>query len=292
MRNSLLRTMCGLVLFLVAGVAMAAGARASGKQLEASMRVSGEIHIATDGSVESLELNHEEELERSLAGFIRQTIMAWRFEPIMQQGVAVPAKAPVSLRLTAVSNDEGEFRAFIRSASFEVYDPQDATQVRWEKNRAPTYPNQALRAGVQGDVHLALKIGPDGGVEDAAVRQVNLLSAASDNRMKRWRGLLSDASLKAVRDWRFLPPTEGESAAEPYWLVSVPVSFRLTTMHRAKSRHEGTWTAYVPGPLQPLPWLSPEDVRNATSPEALADGGVYMIGDNRGPKLLTPLDPG
>ena len=131
MRNSFLRTMCGLVLFLVAGVAMAAGARAPGKQLEASMRVTGEIHIATDGSVESLELNHEEELERSLAGFIRQTIMAWRFEPIMQQGTAVAVESPMSIRLVAQESAAGDYRAMIGGVGFDVYDPDDPTQVRW-----------------------------------------------------------------------------------------------------------------------------------------------------------------
>ena len=35
-----------------------------------------------------------------------------------------------------------------------------------------------------------------------------------------------------------------------------------------------------------------EDDRPGFSPDSLAEGGVYMIGQNKGPKLLTALDGG
>lgn len=292
MRNSVLQVFMYGVLSLAGFFSAAGNAQASSAALEASMVVRGHIDIATDGSVEGLRLTHEDALEPNMANFIRKAVMAWRFEPIVEDGVAVPATAPVSLRLMAVRSDDGDFRASIRGASFDVYDPTDATTVRWEKNTPPKYPSGALRAWVQGDVYLAVKVGRDGSVEDAAVRQVNLLSSDSERNMKRWREALAAASLRTARDWRFLTPTEGEAAAEPYWLVTVPVAFRLIVPGQPQNTDEPRWTAYVPGPLQPLPWLAPEDVRNATSPEALADGGVYMVGEASGPKLLTPLDPG
>lgn len=288
MRNSFLRTMCGLVLFLVAGVAMAAGARALGKQLEASMRVTGEIHIATDGSVESMQLNHVERLGSHIEAFIRSTVMAWRFEPIMEQGVVVPAKAPLSLWLTAAETDDGDFQASISSVSFQDYDPDDETRVRYDQIRKPRYPDRIAYAGVMGEVFVVVKVGRDGRVADAIVGKVNLRNSGSRRDMNNWRAQLGQAALAAVRDWTFKVPTQGDDADAPYWLLTAPISF----VFEGASHQEGSWMAHYPGPQQQIPWLDPDQVENVTSPEALADGGLYMIGDNRGPKLLTPLDPG
>lgn len=80
----------------------------------------------------------------------------------------------------------------------------------------PSYPEQALRAGLQGPVVLQAWIGRDGTIRDVKLIQGSLL--------------LGQAAYKAVKQWRFQPYLLNGRAVEAQTYVTV--DFRLPLMSR------------------------------------------------------------
>lgn len=282
-----------LFALLVVGSVDAQTVRAMKQHVESSMLVTGKIDVDATGAVESVALDKVEALPSGIVDFVRNAAMQWRFEPMTNDaGVPVAASAPMNVRVVARKLDEEKVEIALSSASFTRYDPEDRSAVAYGHQQPPSYPVSAVRAGVSGDTYHVLKVGRDGRVEDVAVRQVNLRVLANERSMRRWRKELASASERTLKTWTFRVPTEGAEADAPYWLVTVPVRYRLRGNDgRPQSERYGAWSTYVRGPVQPLPWIDPSDVRNTMSPDALADGGVYMEREG-GLKLLTPLDQG
>jgi protein TonB len=71
----------------------------------------------------------------------------------------------------------------------------------------PSYPEQALRAGLQGPVVLHAWIGKDGRIRDL--------------KMIRGSLLLGEAACKAVRQWRYKPYLLNGEAVEAQTYVTV-----------------------------------------------------------------------
>lgn len=282
-----------LLALSVAGSADAKTARAMKQHIESSMLVTGKINVDVAGTVESVALDKVEALPSGIVDFVRNAAMHWRFEPVTNEaGVPVGASAPMSVRVVARTLEGGDIEIALSSANFTSYDPEDRSSVSYGRQLPPRYPVSAVRAGVSGDTYHVLKVGRDGRVQDVAVRQVNLRVLANERAMEAWRKELAKASEKALKTWTFRVPTEGPEAGAPYWLVTVPVSYRLEREgEKGVPEGYGTWSTYVRGPVQPLPWIDPADARNAMSPDALAEGGLHMERAG-GLKLLTPLDQG
>lgn len=282
----------GLCLALLAGVAVAGGLGAVRKQVESSMLVKGTIDIEADGSVSAIALDRQEKLPDGIVGFVRDAALQWKFEPVLRDGAAVRARAPMSVRLVAKKLDDKQYQVEIRSASFQdekkIGDKNDLTRIASIDMRAPRYPENAFRAGAGGTVYLLLKVGRDGHVQDAAAEQVNLRVVAPEAQMKLLRRMFSDSALAVARDWTFRPPSEGKDAADPHWIVRVPIAYALD--NRPSEGDYGIWVAYVPGPRERAPWATDKDDAGF-SPDALAEGGVYMANQS-GPRLLTPLHGG
>lgn len=81
-------------------------------------------------------------------------------------------------------------------------------------NPPPRYPYLARRRGQEGRVLLRVRVSSAG---DAA--------AVSIRRSSGYR-LLDDAAVEAVREWRFVPASRGESPVAG--TVDVPITFKLT----------------------------------------------------------------
>lgn len=277
---------------LASGSADAQTARAMRQHIESSMVVTGNIDIDSAGVVTAVVLDKQDALPSGIARFVHDAAMQWLFEPVVgAEGVPVAARAPMSVRVVARKVDEEKIEIAVRSASFTRYDAKDMTSVVFDQIRPPRYPESSVRAGVSGDTYHMLKIGRDGRVLDVALRQVNLRILADESSMSSWRRELARASESVLKRWTFRVPTEGPDKDAPYWVVTVPISYRLSNDKNSEAENYGTWTSYVRGPLQPVPWIDPADVRNKMSPDALADGDLSM--ERRGGlKLLTPLDKG
>jgi len=293
-----MRTRILMLLFvLLAGVVHAAGPRAVREQAEMSMLVTGMVLVDADGSVSGWEIDQREKLPDYVANLVERSAPVWKFEPVLVDGQPRAAKARMSLRLVAAKLDDGNFRIAISNGYFgrealdakarKALDNEEAPTDRVTSlaMRPPGYPETALQMGARGTVYLVLRIGRGGAVEDVAVEQVNLRVVGNENQMRRIRDMLSKPAASAARRWTFQVPTSGESAAQDYWLVRVPVDYEFAG---EKSRY-GQWQAYIPGPYQRHPWQE-DDADAGRGPDALADGGIYEAG--KGLKLLTPLQQG
>jgi len=265
----------------------AQSARATRAQAEASMVLTGTIDISPTGSVEAFTLRDEAKVEAYLQEFVRKNVAQWRFEPVMRDGVAVPARTPVNLRLVASKTEEKGMQVELRSASFRAYDSSATDDVVYEKMTPPRYPSDVFQRNGAGEVLLLIQVGRDGSVANVAAEQVNLYMVGLPKEMERTRDRLAKVSIDAARRWTFRPPTTGEFVDEPSWTVRVPVTFRISYDGGIPDTY-GRWQAYIPGPRQKPSW----DVGSAAddaSADALPEGGVYMAGIDKGPRLLTPL---
>lgn len=273
------------------GIACTAGAgiKEVRQQVEASMLVTGAIIIEPEGAVEKLDIDQRDKLPEAVIGLVEKAAAGWKFEPILVDGVARRGKARMSLRVVANKLPNGDFQVALRGSHFgdEAISPEERQQrndsVRSIKLQPPAYPGGAARLGAQGTVYLVVKVGRDGTVADVITEQVNLGFVGDERLMQQARDAFSEASLVAARKWTFQPPTEGAAVDAPFWLVRVPVDYK---MPGKKAPGYGRWEVYVPGPRQSAPWMQSERGEGG-SPDAMVAGGVYEIGKGR--RLLTPL---
>lgn len=285
------RIWTGLSLLLCSALALAAGPGAVRKQVESSMLVTGTVEVDTAGDVRGFAIDHRDALPAAIVELVGKSVPAWKFEPVLVDGVPANVKTSMGLRIVARQLDEQRYNVDIRSASFGEHqrDGADASATDTLTSRSmrpPSYPTAAAQSGVTGTAYLLLRIGKQGTVEEVVAEQVNLRVIASEADMNRWRQLLERSALGAARKWTFNPPRSGDDADAAFWSARVPVDFRL---HNQPETKQGQWEAYVPGPRQIAPWLRKDELATSGA-DALAAGGLYQVG--RGLRLLTPLDAG
>jgi hypothetical protein len=257
------------------------GADAAKRGVEASMLVTGTITVDTRGGVQSYAVQDMGKLPPSVRQIIQATVPRWQFVPIMVDGKAMAAEAGMSLRIVADMLDAQHATIRIAGAAFGCdARPRSnlpgecpaGTIVRYVRRDPPSYPVAALNARVGGEVFLVLQVDRNGHVSQAAVRQVNLYSMT--DWPAHYRKVLGEATLRVARKWQFRVPTTGPSATKDHWVVQVPVNYALGSCCSALPHRYGQWNAYVPGPVQDIPW-DHEDAAgpSRTSADAIANGG-------------------
>ncbi|MFC3815034.1 hypothetical protein [Lysobacter sp. GCM10012299] len=253
------------------------------KQAEISMLVAGSINIEADGSVSAHRLDQKGELPDGVVRLIDAAIVGWRFEPIVENGRTVAARAPMSLRLVARGVGADDYAVRIASARFGEEREGEFVTTNG-KLAAPKYPEEAVRYGVGGTVYLVLQIGRNGKPIQVIAEQVNLTAVDDERGMRRWREMLGRTAVQTARRWQFDLPTSGPEVDAPYWSLRVPVDFVPPDQEGPK---HGEWRAYIPGSKEQIPWkLRTDD--NAIGADAFVTNGIYPIG--KGPRLLTPLE--
>ncbi|MEN1941321.1 protein tonB [Luteimonas sp. MJ174] len=250
-------------------------------RLEASMVVTGTVDVDATGSTRGFTLDRADEIPGVVRDVVAASVPHWRFAPdggdVGQRDVQA---LRMSLRVVADRIDDEQYRVMLRSAWFG--ETGEDRLVRSKKMSPPPYPADVMRAHGSGIVYLMLRIDRDGQVADAAVERTDITRVANDRTMERWRTSLARSALGAARKWQFAPPVEGPGVDAGGWVVRVPVTFALTP-----SAGYGTWTTYVPGERQQVPWARPE----AGDPlDSLSASGVFQVGSER--TLLTPLQQG
>ena len=257
------------------------------KQIEYSMLVQGAIETDVGGNVSAVTVDKPEKFPKGLAEYVQQHVSGWKFEPVLVDGKPMRARSQMSLLVVAKRPDKDTISIRIRNANFDGdgKGPQEGEVLSALQKTPPLYPESVAAAGVSGTVYVVVKVGPDGNVQDAVVEQVNLRALGKEKVMAAWRSALSDSALKAARGWKFKPPTRGGQASASYWSARTPISFMIVGTDPDRY---GKWQVHLPGPRQTIPWFNSEAA--GVAPDSFADGGVYMLGQNKGPKLLTPLD--
>lgn len=273
------RVACSLLCMVLPMLGLAAEPR-----IEGSMLVTGTITVNPQGGVQSYAVQDLDKLPPAVQQIIQTTVSRWQFVPINADGKAVTAEAGMSLRIVADMVDAQHATIRIAGAAFGCdARPKSnlpgecpaGTAVRYAHRDPPSYPMDALQARVGGEVFLVLQIGRDGRVSQAAVRQVNLYSVT--DWPAHYRKALANATLRAGSKWQFSIPTTGPNAAKDHWVVQVPINYTLGPCCSAPTHRYGQWNAYLPGPVQDVPWAH-ENVSGAsrTSADAIVSGGLFV----------------
>ncbi|HEV2620960.1 MAG TPA: energy transducer TonB [Frateuria sp.] len=278
------RLLAGIVGLMLAGTVLAGGLRAVRERVEGSMVVTGTIDITPEGTVLGFALDHPEKLPPVVVDVIGKTLPTWTFQPVLQDGKPVAAKARMNLRILAKPIGGGNFQVAVRSAYFGDHRAGMKTVGPQEK---PHYPREAMQDRASGTAYVVLRVDRSGRVADAFARQVDLRVLADDRELGRLRGLFAQASVKALRQWAFEPAATSDR--EPYRIALVPVSYAIGERgHLVGHDAYGQWQGYVPGPVEPAPWFDKDKMLSGAT-DALSGDGVF------GPpslSLLTPLDQG
>ncbi|MBD8899027.1 energy transducer TonB [Rhodanobacter sp. DHG33] len=266
---------------LSALLAMAAmGTQAATKPaVESSAVVNGTIVLAKDGTVQTAVVDDPAKYGQPIADMVRNAALQWHFQPVLQDGQPVVAKASMHARVVLTQKPDGNYSARIKGVTFGDPDPNDTSTLRADKKIIPHYPQDAIRARVQGTVYVALHVDRSGHVTQAVAEQVNLGVQGQEGVLAHYREVLAHSALSTIQKWTFLPPTTGKLSKDDSWTVHVPVTYNLNVVGAPKSNH--VWQTYVPGPYTPAPWVDRPDVDAA---DALADDGLRT--DGAGPTLL------
>ena len=271
----------------IAFLADAQTVRQARQEVEASMLVTGHVDIGRDGQAASHVLDQPDKLPPYVVELIARAVPSLRFEPVLVDGAPVIARAKMSVRLVATpaGDGEGNMQLRIASAHFgEEYSETDRTSVRQSNLRPPRYPMNIAQIGGKGTVYLLVKVGRDGKAADVVAEQVNLTALGNARQMEMIRATLSKTAVdNALKHWTFTPPEEGEAVDRDYWVVRVPVDFRLSD---DRDTAYGKWSAYHPGPQQRPVWAAPTPP--GFSPDTLVAGG--MTPETSRFRLLTPIE--
>lgn len=269
------KAMFGALLVMASLTAQAA----SQQDVESSAVVNGTIVLAKDGTVQNAVVDDPAKYGQPIADFVQKAALQWHFQPVLRDGQPVVAKASMHARVVLKQKPDGNYSARIKGVTFGDYNPNDTSTLREDKKIVPRYPQEALRARVQGTVYLALHVDHSGHVTQAVAEQVNLGVQGQEAVLNHYREVLARSAISAIRGWTFLPPTTGKLAKDNSWTAHVPVTYNLNVLGRPKSNN--VWQTYIPGPYTPAPWVDKPDVDAA---DALADGG--LLTDGAGPTLL------
>ena len=252
-------------------------ARQARQEVEASMLVTGHVDIDRSGQVTALEIDRRDKLPPYVLDMIEGRAAALRFEPIVVDGEPALARAKMSVRLVMSPAGNGQMNLRIASAHFGEQGSKDNTDVvRSDTIKPPRYPAEIARINGQGTVYLLVKVGRDGSTQDVHAEQVNLTALGSARQMERIRTELARAAVNhARREWTWTPPTTGELLDRDFWVVRIPVDFRLGREMPAY----GSWVGYHPGDFKPSGWGRP--VAPGFRPDALAAGGEAVAETSR-----------
>ena len=278
-----------LLCLALCGIAAAQAADTAPGHTEASLLVNGHILLAQDGTVSAFDLDHQDQLPAPVVDMIKRSSARWRFEPVLENGAPVAAKAPMHLRIVASPAADGQtFQVRIASATFA--NGSYAHGVTYKDHSAMlTYPDAAVRAGIGGTVFLVLRIQRDGTVGDAAAEQVNLDHTGSEGVLRQLRNALAESSVRVARKWVFNPPA-GPHKYDDSWIIRMPITYKLQT-DQTRGPRDLAWQVYSPGPKASIPWLDEyrrTHKEDSVGADALPDG-LHLVGD--GPHLITALDP-
>ncbi|MEO7072330.1 MAG: energy transducer TonB [Rhodanobacter sp.] len=272
----------GLIVALA--FSFAAAAATANAPAELSMLITGHVIIAPDGRVQSHVVDHAEKLTPAITAVVDNAAGAWKFEPVQIDGRAVTAKANMYLRLVATPLANGQFIVRISGASFGANSAPDGglAYTPRAKKIFPRYPPDAIRARAGGTVYLVIKVGHDGTVLDAVAQQVNLTVRGNARQMGSLRNALAEASLDAARRWTFEIPASGPHAHQPWWVAHVPVTYALSDITARPDDLYGQWQAYVPGPVESVPWevaspMASENVDSVPSGAVFANSSALRL---------------
>ena len=257
---------------LAAGLALAASPAFAADPEYLVAEAAGTITVAPDGSVADVRIGERDRIGEAASAGLEAQVRTWRFEPVIEAGRAVQAKAYLRVSLVVVQ-EPGAEQAEMSVRDVWFLDPPERAGGKpvgaSDSLKPPAYPYRALQAGAGAEVMLFLELGEDGRVARVGTERVALLGAPQGASTGKLAKLMSTAAERAASDWRI-------AGYEPGQTVRVPVRF---------SGSRPGWLRMHPVPIEPVPWIV----------AAVANDGVadFAAGGQRPAslQLLTELEP-
>lgn len=291
-RSALLAAVLAAPLSVLAQPAPEASARvvASGLAIEAPVlatRVDGWLDVGTDGAVVGYEPLTQ--LAEPLRGRLKALVSGLRFEPVLEDGRPVIARAHMRLALVASELPDKSLRVGIENVTFPepgvgadeaARPPTGAPSPRVVRRVAPRYPEENLAMGLSARVLVAVHMAPDGAIRDVAVRQSALLHTRGGPRPAVQKALAAfeTAALRSIARWQVQldDPTAGPLGPdERTGLVAVEF-----TVNGTPSPRPGLWSWETRSARREPPWMEPT-----------AAGSLAGVGDVTGEDAIASLAP-
>lgn len=239
------------------GMAAAGDAVPAAETADMILPVSGELGIDPQGNVFAIDIRTI--VTPPLKDLIEKSVRQWKFEPVIHDGKPGYAKTSMQLALVATKVDNG-YQLHIRDVRF-YSTRQPATSME-----PPRYPVDAARAGVMGNVLLAVRINAQGQVVDAMATQVAFpYRDMKPKQSAQWAKAFGKASIEAARKWQFTPANVEFGDVADATLI-LPVTFWLG---ESKSPING-WQELPTIIRTPIPWLA--EAEQSFDPVGLRDG--------------------
>lgn len=264
MRSSIMIT--GVVLAALALFAGAPATAAPGDIFKTNAKAT--IDIAVDGSVEAVELSEVpgEDAQRIYSDQIRQ----WRFEPIIEDGQPVPARAFAEMDVYVIEQEDGTLQLSLGRPAFrsppgtpEQFELQleSGAKEPFEvvRRRIPVYPMIHAQRGVEAEVVLLVEVGPTGKVQRSGVWSAVFMNLRSERVPERGMARFVAASKSAVEQWQFTP-----SSMETRRMI-VPFAFSM------RDTDVGAWQRIHPLPETREAWVAQVMAPDADSTRQVAD---------------------
>ena len=256
--------------------ALAGGAQSAPK---VEVDVAGELSIDATGAVDGVELTSQ--VPDAIAAIVRHAVQGWKFEPIVHDGKPVPARSNMQLFLVGVPQDGG-FRLRVERAQFGFPRKHRETGHRMNGN---FFPKDAVRAGVLGEVVVAVRVDAAGNVLDVAPLRSRLVAQMKTpaGLAKKWRADFEKSAVAVMRESKFEPadprlPGDGTTA----FVTNVCFSFGGFTPVASVWTQQDTAVGFTGIPI----WLSGGKI---------ADGAIDRVGEGQmiafggGPVLRTQV---
>lgn len=235
-------------------------------------RAEGNLIIGADGRVLDVELASDANLGTGVLEGYEQRVRGWRFEPIIEDGVAVNVKGRLQLSLVA-AREKGNPTATFGIRGVQFLDPAPTSAPAEAPRLAqPGYPDNAFRAGAGARVTLLVKIDGQGRPAQVTTERLELLGVATGQSHQRNLATQFRRSAEQVAaKWTFSGHAEGELLRVPVW---------YTTEQWAKG--------WVPTTMQvvDLPEWAELELAKEQATDLIAGGAATAARF----KLLTPLD--
>ena len=176
------------------------------------------VLVSTEGRLQEIKSLTSEPRNAAFEEVTKETIAKWRFEPGLKR--CVPAQAEASYRVSfEIVDGADRVRARSLPSQAQIADSRREMTApnKNEMLRTLKYPQDARRAGAQGNVYLLLKVDPVSGIIDS----VDVTSATSSK--PGFESNFSDAAIEVARKFVFTPMPELKAPHR----ICVPFGFAL-----------------------------------------------------------------
>lgn len=240
---------------------LAAGANAP-KQVIGYLQ--GEVTVAADGHVKSVELEKAE--SETLEAFFVSQIKRWEFHPVTVDGVPTDAVAPFQLTVLVTFGEDRKVRNIefrdIHIGKSDIERRLSASAPLLPSQPPVRYPEAALRNRLSAEVRVAAEIGADGRVKQAGIYDLALVNAGPRND-RRVRDFALDtfgkSAVEGISKWTWTAEGLAAKDCSAGCIRLIPVTFTID------SDNQPVWSSYVEQVISPPAWANGKSIKTLSN---------------------------